>query len=94
MPYILVQHTVEDYDTWKPVFDEHGANRQDRGSKGGIVLRNADDANQIVILLEWDSLEDARAFAGSEDLRQAMQRAGVVSRPSVTFLDAADRTPR
>ena len=91
MPYMLVQHSVENYDKWKLIFDEHGATRQAAGSKGGVVLRNADDPNQITILLEWDNLENARAFAGSDELREAMQRAGVTGPPNVYFLDGEDR---
>ena len=91
MSYILVQHSVEDYEKWKAVFDEQGATRQAAGSKGGFVLRNADDPNQITVLLGWDNLENARAFAGSDDLREAMQRAGVTGPPKVYFLDEADR---
>jgi heme-degrading monooxygenase HmoA len=91
MPYILVQHSVEDYDKWKAAFDEQGATRRAAGSKGGFVLRNADDPNQITVLLGWDNLEKARAFAGSNDLREAMQRAGVTGPPTLYFLDEADR---
>lgn len=91
MSYLLVQQSVEDYNKWKAVFDEHGAARQAAGSKGGFVLRNADDPNQITILLEWDNLDSARAFAGSDELREAMQRAGVTGPPNVYFLDEADR---
>jgi len=25
MPYMLVRHNVEDYESWKPVFEEHVA---------------------------------------------------------------------
>ena len=89
MPYILVQQSVEDYDKWKSVFDEEG--RQAAGSKGGFVLRNADDPNHITVLLEWDNLENARAFAVSDDLREAMQRSGATGQPNVYFLDEADR---
>ena len=91
MPYILVQHSVKDYDKWKAVFDGQEATRRAAGSKGGFVLRNADDPDQITVLLEWDNLENARAFAGSDDLREAMQRAGVMGPPNVYFLDEADR---
>lgn len=92
MPYMLVQHTVEDYEKWKAVFDEHGeAARRAAGSKGGLVLRSPDNPNQVTILLEWDSLENARAFANSDDLREAMERAGVTGAPSINFLDEADR---
>jgi heme-degrading monooxygenase HmoA len=91
MPYILVQHSVEDYDKWKAVFNEHGATRQSAGSKGGSILRNADDSNHITILLEWDNLDNARAFAKSENLREAMQQAGVTGPPNMYFLDEVDR---
>ena len=93
MPYLLSQISVEDYERWKPVFDENRATRQATGSKGGFVLRNADDANQITVLLEWDDLDKARAYADSDDLREAMQRAGVIvtGTPTAYFLDEVDR---
>jgi heme-degrading monooxygenase HmoA len=91
MAYILVQQSVEDYEKWKALFDGDGPIRQAGGSKGGIVLRNADDPNHITVLLEWDSLENARAFVSSDELRERMQRAGVTSSPDVYFLDEAAR---
>lgn len=91
MAYILVQQSVADYEKWKPFFDEDGPIRRAGGSKGGLVLRNADDPNHITVLLEWDSLENARAFAGSDELRERMRRAGVTSAPELYFLDEADR---
>jgi heme-degrading monooxygenase HmoA len=92
MPYLLVRHKVEDYERWKPVFDhDHGATRARRGSKGGRILRNADDPNELVILLEWDNLENAQRFANADDLKDAMQRAGVVDQPDVYFLEEVER---
>ncbi len=93
MPYILVRHRVTDYDAWKPVFDEHGAVREASGSAGGYLFRSSHDPNEVVILLEWDDLEEAEQFAQSEDLRQAMQRAGVADRPDVYFLELVGRVP-
>jgi uncharacterized protein (DUF1330 family) len=92
MPYLIVRHKVEDYERWKPVFDhDHGATRKLGGSKGGWILRNAGDPNELVILLEWDSSENARRFADAEDLREAMQRAGVADRPDVYVLEEVER---
>ena len=91
MPYALVRLTVEDYAKWKPVFDEVGSLRQSSGSKGGYVFRDADNADEVVILLEWDALDRARQFYQSDELRQAMQRAGVSGRPDIAFLEEADR---
>ena len=91
MPAILIRHKVADYGAWKPVFDEHGMTRRANGCQGGRILRSADDPNEVVILLEWDDLERARLFADSDDLREAMDRAGVTDRPDIWFLAEGDR---
>jgi len=91
MPYLLVRHKVTDIATWKPAFDEHSATRQASGSRGGLLLRNADDRSEVILLFEWDDLGKARQFAQSDDLGQVMQRAGVADRPDVYFLDQAER---
>jgi heme-degrading monooxygenase HmoA len=91
MPYLLVRHKVEDFSRWKPIFDEHGATRKAGGSRGGRLFRSVEDPQEVVILFEWDDLDKARQFAQSEDLRQAMQRAGVTDRPDVYFLEEVER---
>jgi hypothetical protein len=93
MPYMLVRHKVEDYEKWKPVFDDHQATRRESGGKGGFLFRNADDPNETLILLEWPGLEDARRFGQSEDLRETMQRAGVAEQPDIYFLEEVEKVP-
>lgn len=87
MAYLFVRHKVEDYATWKPVFDQHGATREANGSKGGRLFRNASDPNELIILFEWDDINRARQFAQSPGLRETMQRAGVVDQPDIYFLE-------
>ncbi len=91
MPYLLVRSKIQDYAKWKPVFDEHAPTREAMGSKGGYVFRNADDPNELLVLLEVEDLSRARQFAQSDDLRQAMQRAGTTDQPDIYFLEVADR---
>ena len=91
MAHVLIRHKVQDYAAWKALFDEHASTRQAAGSKGGYVFRNADDPNELVVVLEWDDLAKARQFIGSDDLRQAMERAGVTAQPDILFLELADR---
>ena len=50
MAYMLVRHKVEDYEKWKPVFDDHQATRRESGGKGGFLFCNADDPNETLIL--------------------------------------------
>lgn len=91
MPYALVRHKVEDYARWKPVFDDDAENREANGSMGGYLFRNADDPNELVILFEWDELENVRRFGRSEELREKMQEAGVADQPDFYFLEEIER---
>ena len=91
MPSLLIRHKVADYAKWKHAFDEHGAKRQAGGSKGGRLFRNADNPDEVVVLLEWDDLGNARQFSQSPDLKQVMQQAGVTDQPDMYFLDEVDK---
>ena len=91
MPYLLIRLKCEDYAKWKPVFDGNGDVRKASGSKGGHLFRNADDFNEVVVLLEWDNLDNARKFTQSDNLRKAMERSGVSDKPDIYFLDEVER---
>jgi heme-degrading monooxygenase HmoA len=93
MPYLVVRHKVEDYAKWKLIFDEHAAARREAGSRGIRVLRSADNPNEILAISEWATLEQARAFAQSPGLREAMQRAGVADHPDLYFVNEVDAQP-
>ena len=93
MAHIIVWHQVEDYDRWKSKFDEHGPTREAAGSKGGTVYCSADDSNEVVIVLGWDTVENAQAFIASQDLETVMAEAGVTGQPMVAFLDDGVTTP-
>jgi heme-degrading monooxygenase HmoA len=94
MPYLLVRQTVRDYEQWKSAFDAHGLTRQANGSRGGQLFRNASDPNEVIVLLEWDALENAREFAQSEEWRQEMQRAAVVEHSTICFLKDGEEVSR
>jgi len=91
MPYVLVRHNVKDDTQWKPVFDEHGTHRRASGSQGGYLFCSTDDPNDVFILVEMTNLEQAHQYVQSEELRQAMQRAGVADPPDVYFLEELER---
>jgi heme-degrading monooxygenase HmoA len=93
MPCLLIRHKVRDYGTWESVFEEHESTRRANGSQGGRLFRSVIDPNEILLLLEWDDLERARLFADSDDLREAMTRAGVTDRPDIWFLEDVEHLP-
>lgn len=93
MPHVLVRHKIENWSKWKPVFDDDAQARGRAGSAGGTVFRNANDPNEVFVLLEWSDLDAARRFVESADLREKMQEAGVTDRPDVYFIEAVDTPP-
>lgn len=93
MPSLFIRHTVADYAAWALIFAEHDTTRRANGSLGGRIFRSDDDPHEVLILLEWDDLERARLFADSDDLREAMDRSGVIDRPDIWFLEEGDRIP-
>ncbi len=91
MPSLFIRCHVADYLAWRAVFDEYEPTRLANGSQGGWLFRNADDPDEVLLLLAWDDLERARLFADSDDLREAMARAGVTDRPDIWFLEDVGR---
>jgi hypothetical protein len=86
MMHVLVRHSVADFAKWKPVYDAHLAARQKAGLREKNLLRSVDNPNEVVLLFEAEDLKRAQAFAESSDLRDAMQKAGVVGKPDILFL--------
>ena len=47
------------------------------------------DMREIFLLVDWQSIEEARKFMTSDELRDAMAKAGVVGAPDVQYLEDA-----
>jgi hypothetical protein len=83
---VLIQHEVADYTVWKAAFDSALEWRREKGESSCRIFRNAENVNDIHLFLEWESLEKARAFMASEELKARMAKAGVKGSPRVDFL--------
>jgi hypothetical protein len=88
MGLMVVHHRVKDFRAWKRLFDGHAPVREAAGLTDGRVYQTVDDPNDVVILLDMADVGKAKAFANSEDLKVAMQRAGVIDAPrSISYKD-------
>jgi hypothetical protein len=85
--YVLVRHKVTDFGEWKPVYDDHLPMRVAAGLTEKALLWGADDPDEVVVLFEAEDLDRARAFVASADLKETMQKAGVVGAPDISFLN-------
>jgi hypothetical protein len=56
--FIITRIQVGDYDAWRPMFDQDQPRAREK-AKVQRVFRDADDPNNVFILLEFTALEDA-----------------------------------
>jgi heme-degrading monooxygenase HmoA len=73
MAFILTRINVGDYDTWKPMFDEDTPGAR-RSAKGYRLLRSVDDPGEVFVLVEFASLDEAKAG------RERLLASGVLDR--------------
>ena len=86
MATMIVRHKVADFNSWKKVFDSMHDIRQSHGWVGHEVLRDANDGNLVTIVNKMKTVEGAKAYGQSKELKEGMQKAGVISAPDITFL--------
>lgn len=91
MTTIFIKHTVEDYDSWKPVFDAHANTREEYGSHEDYRLfHEAGTPNEVVMIGEWESVETFQRYMEESDLEEKMGEAGVVGEPEVYVLEETE----
>lgn len=80
---LIVRHRVNDYGAWRAVYDSVDPLRQQHGCTAEEVLVSPSDKQDVLILHRFPTAEQAEAFAGSDELREAMGRAGVAGAPRI-----------
>ena len=89
MVHMMVRHKVADYSRWKEAFDAQLNARKAAGETEARVMVSVDDPREVTLFFDWDSLDRARRFVGSEELKQAMKSGGVIGDPDIRFLEDA-----
>ncbi|MDO8972059.1 MAG: antibiotic biosynthesis monooxygenase [Saprospiraceae bacterium] len=69
--------------------DSVAALRSSSGELSAQVFRDESDPNKITVVNKWNSLDNAKKFAHSPELRAAMEKAGVVGAPNINFVNEA-----
>jgi hypothetical protein len=87
---MFIKQRVADYAKWKAAFDEHETMRRAGGVTAHSVQRQPDDPNVVIVALRVSDMSKAKQFAGSEDLKAAMARAGVQGTPEIWIADEVE----
>jgi len=80
---LFVRHEVNDYATWRKAYDAFRPTQKQMGVTGQAVYQSADNPNEVTVTHDFKTETEARAFATSEKLKNAMQNAGVKGAPQV-----------
>ena len=83
---MVVRHKMTDYDKWLAGFEAHDSMKLANGLHNYVVGRSVEDPNLLLVATKADDIAKAKAFGKSPELKQAMQKTGVVGKPIITFL--------
>jgi hypothetical protein len=89
MPMLVTRLKVKDFAVWKQGFDGGKALRDNAGLTNPRIFRSADDASQVVILMDAADIAKAKSFASSPELKARMAAIGVADTPDFYFLNPA-----
>ena len=82
----MAYYKVADYAVWKKAFDLYFNERNLAGELTAEVGTLADDPNTVYVINEWASPDAPKAFWARPDLAVAMQKAGVIGKPTMLIL--------
>jgi hypothetical protein len=75
MASVFLNFETDDYDAWKPMFDQDPAGRRDSGATRHMIARAADNPNDVFVAVEFPTVDQAKAF------RQRLAQSGALDRP-------------
>ena len=82
---MYVRLEVVQFSEWRKTYDGFAAARRAAGITQSTLWQSADDPNDVTIINDFPTLDQARAFAGSGELRDAMRNSGLKGPPQVWF---------
>jgi hypothetical protein len=61
MPILQLEHRIKDFAMWKAAFDRDPIDRRGLGVQRHRVFRPVDDANYVIVELEFETTDQAEA---------------------------------
>ena len=73
MVHIITIREVNDYDKWRKSFDDAADSRKSHGVKSSQVFRSIENPNEVVIVGEWEDVEQFKQHKSSKEVREKMK---------------------
>ncbi len=89
MATLFVRHKVADYAAWRTGYDEFDVARRGMGVTSDGVYQLEGEPTDVTVYHEFATMEAAKAFAASPQLKEVMEKAGVQGHPDIWFTQKA-----
>ena len=86
MTKLIIHQKVQEYATFRQVYDDQEKTLNEAGCTAAQVFQSPSDPNEITVITDWPSVDVAKAFVTSPTLKETMMRAGAISQPEILFL--------
>ncbi|HVB65899.1 MAG TPA: hypothetical protein VNE17_14290 [Nitrolancea sp.] len=83
MALLVIRHDVQDYDTWRAVYDSMADAQRQWGVTSESAHQLEGAPNTVLVLHEFATVAQAHGFLTNREGQAVMQRAGVVGEPRV-----------
>ena len=88
---VFIEHEVADYATWRKAYNSFESTQRKMGVTFQSVYQSVDNPNDVFVIHDFATTEKAKAFLASDELKNAMQKAGVKGPPHITITMRADK---
>ena len=82
---MFVRHEVADCGAWRKAYNAFAPTQKKLGVIYKAAYQSTDDPNDVPVIHDFHSLEKAKVFAASAELKAAMEKAGVKGAPQIWY---------
>ena len=78
MVYEISSLKLQDYKKWKTGFDELIPILKENGALCRRILRNIEDSNKVMVIIEWEDLKKANKLADDKEMMSKFLKLGIL----------------
>ena len=82
---MYVRHDVTDYAIWKKGYDGFSDYQKSQGVFFQSVWQSTDNPNDVTVIHDFHSIEKAKSFVNSKELKESMMKLGVKGTPQIWY---------
>lgn len=90
MYMLRIEHPISDFDGWKKAFDSDPVGREKSGVRRYRILRPLDDANYVMIDLEFDTVSQAEALLAAMRVVWGRVQGKIMMNPQARIVEAVE----